>query len=165
MSNSSVVAGINDQIAKEFYAAYLYLSMSAYFEVENLPGFAHWMRMQHQEEVTHAVRLFDLLLGRGEGVELQAIEKPPSDFGGPLAGMEQALAHEQQVTVAINQLYELAIKEKDYPAQLELQWFISEQMEEEKTVSDIIARIKLAGDSGPAMLMLDKELGGRAAGE
>jgi ferritin len=156
-----MVAGINDQVAKEFYAAYLYLSMAAYCDGKNLPGFAHWMRMQFQEELGHALRLFDFVLERGGQAELQAIDKPPVDFGSPLDVMKAALAHEQKVTASINRLYELADKEKDYPAQLMLQWFITEQVEEERSVGDIIAQLELAGDGGPALLMMDRQLAGR----
>jgi ferritin len=156
-----MVAGINDQVAKEFYAAYLYLSMAAYCDGKNLPGFAHWMRMQFQEELGHALRLFDFVLERGGQAELQAIDKPPVDFGSPLDVMKAALAHEQKVTASINRLYELADKEKDYPAQLMLQWFINEQVEEERSVGDIIAQLELAGDGGPALLMMDRQLAGR----
>lgn len=163
MPNTTVVAGLNEQIAEEFHAAYTYLSMGAYFEAKSLPGFAHWMRMQYQEETDHALKLFDFLLDRGARVELKAIPRPPSDFQGPLAVMEQALEHEQQVTKAIHDLYELTLKEKDYPAQLQLQWFISEQIEEEKTVGDIVSQLRLAGDSGAALLLLDRQLAARAA--
>ncbi len=159
--SKAMVAGINDQVAKEFYAAYLYLSMAAYCDGKNLPGFAHWMRMQFQEELGHALRLFDFVLERGGQAELQAIDKPPVDFGSPLDVMKAALAHEQKVTASINRLYELADKEKDYPAQLMLQWFITEQVEEERSVGDIIAQLELAGDGGPALLMMDRQLAGR----
>lgn len=164
MSSNAVVAGLNDQIAEEFAAAYLYLSMAAYFELETLPGFAHWMRMQYHEETAHALKLVDFVLDRGARVELKAIEKPPADFEGPLAVMTQALEHERRVTRAIHVLYELALKEKDYAAQLELQWFISEQTEEEKTVGAIVAQMQRAGDSGAALLLIDRQLGARAAG-
>jgi len=163
MPAKGVVAGINDQIAKEFYAAYLYLAMAAYCDAESLPGFAHWMRMQHDEELGHALRLFDFLLEKGERVQLKAIDKPPLKFGTPLEVIKAALAHEKKVTASINKLYETAVKEKDYPAQLMLQWFISEQVEEERSASDIIAQLEMAGDSGPALLMMDRQLASRQA--
>ncbi len=163
MAKKSVSQAINDQMAREFAAAYQYLSMAAYFEQQNLPGFAHWMRMQNQEEVDHAMRLFQYLLDRGDSVELHAIAKPPSSWASPLAVMEASLKYEKQVTVAIHKLYALAAEENDYPTQLQLQWFIAEQQEEEKTFGDLIARMKLAGDSGPALLLMDRELGARAA--
>ena len=164
MPAKGVVAGINDQIANEFYAAYLYLAMAAYCDAENLPGFAHWMRMQYDEERGHALRLFHFLLERGERVQLKAIDKPPTKFGTPLEVMKATLAHEKKVTVSINKLYEMAVKEKDYPAQLMLQWFINEQVEEERSVGDIIAQLGMAGDSGPALLMMDRQLASRAGG-
>jgi ferritin len=154
---------MNDQVAMEFHAAYLYLSMSAYFDAQNLPGFAKWMRMQYQEEVTHALRFFDYLLEAGDGVELKATAKPAAVFKGPLDVFKKALGHEKKVTASINKIYEVAVKSKDYPAQIMLQWFIDEQQEEERTASDIIAKLEMVGDNGPALLMMDRELAGRSA--
>ncbi len=164
MPSKAVEKAINDQIAMEFYSAYLYLAMAADFAERNLPGFAHWMRLQYQEELNHALKLFDFLVGNDGKVVLQALEKPPSGFAGPLEVMEQSLKHEKEVTASITRLYELAIKEKDYPAQLMLQWFITEQTEEERTVTDIIARLKLAGDNASAFLLIDRDLGSRGSG-
>lgn len=161
MPTKTVEKAINDQIAKEFYAAHLYLSMAAYFEDQNLPGFANWMRMQNEEERAHAMRLFDYLIDAGGRVELQAIDAPPTEFEGPLAVMQASLEHEKKVTASIRKIYELAEKEKDYGTQLHLQWFISEQQEEEKNVGDVIARLELAGDNKVALLMIDRELGQR----
>ncbi|MCZ6761249.1 MAG: ferritin [Gemmatimonadetes bacterium] len=165
MFNKSVLAGFNDQITKEFYSAFVYLSMAAHFEEMNLPGFAHWMRLQYHEELGHGNRLFDLVLNGGGKVELEAIDKPPSGFGGALSVMKKALAHEQSVTKSINDLYELTLKEKNYPAQLEIQWFIGEQAEEEKTVTDIVAQLEMVGDNKPALLVLDHQMAGRSATE
>ncbi len=165
MPAKSVISGINDQIGMEFSAAHLYLSMSAYFESENLPGFAQWMRQQYTEEVSHALRLFDFVLEAGEKVELSQIAKPAATFKGPLDVMQKALAHERKVTASITKLYEMAIKEKHYPAQLMLQWFITEQQEEERTANDIIAKLELVGGNGPAMLMMDREMGSRGTAE
>jgi len=167
MSSPTVVKLINDQVAMEFHAAYLYLSMSAHLESQNLPGFAAWMRMQYQEETTHALRFLDFLLESGDKVELQAVAKPVATFKGALDIFKKALGHEKKVTASINRIYEAAVKAKDYPAQLMLQWFINEQQEEEKTAGDIIAKLELVGDNGPALLMLDRELGSRGpeAGE
>jgi ferritin len=151
-------------MAKEFYAAYLYLAMAAWFEAQALPGFAHWMRLQNEEEQQHALKLFQYLLDSGGHVELEGIPAPPDKFKTPLSVMQMALDHEQKVTAAINKLYELAAREKDYPAQLALQWFITEQVEEERNVSDIIQRMEHAGDNGAALLMIDHELGSRAVG-
>ena len=163
-SAKGVVKGINDQIQKELYAAYLYLAMSAYCDSENLSGFAHWLRMQHQEELTHAMRLFDFLLEAGEKVELKAIDKPPAKFGSPLDVLKASLAHEKKVTASINNLYEMALKEKHYPAQIMLQWFVNEQVEEERSIGELIAQMELAGDSGPALVMMDRQLAGRRPG-
>lgn len=161
MPAKTAVAGVNEQITKEFAAAYLYLSMAAYFDAQNLRGFGHWMRLQHAEELQHALRLFDYLLDRGVAVELQAIPKPAHKFRGPLHAIEEALQHERAVTTAIHELYALASREKDYATQLQLEWFITEQVEEEKIFSELIARLKLAGDSAAALLMLDRELASR----
>ena len=163
MPTKAVLAGINEQIAKEFAAAHLYLAMAAYFDLNNLSGFAHWMRLQHQEETAHALRLFDYLLDRGAKVTLKEIPKPPSTFKSPLDVLEQALAHEQAVTASINKLYEIASKAKDYPTELQLQWFITEQVEEEKTFGELVARVRMAGQDGAALIFLDRELGNRAA--
>lgn len=162
MPTKAVEAAINDQIAKEFYASHLYLSMAAWFEDQNLPGFGHWMRMQAGEEHGHAMRLFDYLIEAGGRVRLAGVAEPASDFKGPMQIMQESLKHEQKVTASIRKLYELADKEKDYATQLHLQWFITEQLEEEKQASDIIARLKLAGNNPVALLMIDGELGGRA---
>ena len=161
--NEKVRAAINEQIKQEFYASHLYLSMMAYFEAESLGGFAHWMRLQAEEEHGHAMKLLDFVIERGGRVELQAIDKPPADFDSPLAVMEAALAHEQKVTKLITGLYELAGDEGDYPAQVMLQWFITEQVEEEASAGLIVDQLRLAGDSGSALLMLDAKLRQRAA--
>lgn len=156
---------LNDQIQREFYAAYLYLSMSAYFEALNLPGFAHWMRQQSREELGHAMRIFDFVNERQGRVVLKAIEQPPAEFESPLAAFQAALAHEQRVTRHINEIYELAVQEKDYPTQVMLHWFIEEQVEEESTAAQIVERLKLVGDQPAALLMLDNFMGQRAGEE
>ncbi|MFQ5689486.1 MAG: ferritin [Gemmatimonadota bacterium] len=164
MRNQKVVDALNRQVGEEFYAAYLYLAMMAYFERSSLPGFAHWMRLQAQEEVGHAMRLVDFILERGGRVELGPIDKPPSEFDSPLSVMREALEHERGVTEQIHELYEVALEQKDYPAQVLLQWFITEQVEEEKSAGDLVDRLELAGDSGSALLVLDEKLGARTAG-
>ena len=150
-----------EQVGREFYAAYLYLSMSGYFDAANLPGFARWMRRQYEEETQHALKLFDSLLDRGDHVQLAPIDPPPSSFRSPLDAFEQALEHEKQVTAHIHELYDLALQEKDYPSKVLLDWFVQEQVEEEKSASEIVERLKMAGEDGAALLMLDKELGER----
>jgi len=152
---------INEQIKNELYSAYLYLSMSAYLESTNLPGFAHWMRRQSEEEMAHAMKFFDYLNERGSRVVLQAIAQPPTEFKSPLDIFEQALAHEQKVTAMIHGIYDLAVKNNDYPTQVELQWFITEQVEEEKSASEVVEQMKLVGEHGPSLLMMDRQLAAR----
>ncbi len=152
---------INEQIKHEFYSAYLYLSMAGSFEVANLPGFAHWMYKQSEEEREHAMKLFNYLLDRGEHVQLLPIEQPPNAFRSPLDTFEQALEHEKDITSRIHRLYGLSVQEDDYPAQVMLNWFVAEQVEEEKSASEIVERLRMAGDDDAALLLLDKELGER----
>jgi ferritin len=164
MPKKTIVDAINAQISREFNAAYLYLSMSAHFESQNLAGFARWFRLQHEEEMGHAMRLFDFLYDIGGSVRLQAIKKPAGTWSSAKAVMQDALKHEKGVSKTVNELYALAVREKDYPTQVHLQWFVNEQVEEEKTLGDILAKMKLAGDSGHALLLMDRELGARANG-
>jgi ferritin len=154
---------MNEQIKNELYSAYLYLSMSAYCEAANLPGFAHWMRVQAQEEVGHAMKFFEFINDRGGRVVLQAIDQPPVQFQSPQALFEQTLEHEQKVTGMIHNLYALAVQEKDYASQVFLNWFEDEQVEEEKTASQILETLKMIGTQGPALVMLDQQLGKREA--
>ena len=162
MLNPAVEQALNDQIQKEFHSAYIYLSMSAYFEAGNLPGAAHWMRHQAEEEQEHAMKIFDFVHDRGGRVALQAIGQPPADFASPLAVFEAAYAHEQKVTKSIHDLYALAVKEGDYPTQVMLQWFIDEQVEEEKNASAIVAQLHMVGDSPAALFMIDRQLAARS---
>lgn len=157
----AVKGAIEAQIGREFYAGYLYLSMAASFEAASLDGFGHWMRKQAEEEREHAMKLFDFLLDRGERVELQPIDAPPSAFRSALDTFEQALEHEKEVSRSINELYELAAKEQDHPARILLNWFVEEQVEEEKSAAAIVDRLAMAGDDSAAILMLDKEMGDR----
>lgn len=154
---------LNEQINAELASAYLYLSMSAFCDRQNLTGAAHWLRLQWQEELGHATKLIDYVTERGGEVALGAIEAPPARFGSLAAIFEQVLAHEQQVTAAIYRLYDLAVSEKDYAAQALLQWYVDEQVEEEKSAAEILAMLRLAGDSGAALLMVDRQLAQRAA--
>ena len=162
MLNSAVQQALNDQVQKELHSAYIYLSMAAYFEAENLPGAAHWMRGQAGEEQEHAMKLFDFIQDRGGRVTLQAIDAPPATFSSPLAVFEASYAHEQKVTQSIHDLYALAVKEADYPTQVMLQWFIDEQVEEEKNASAIMAQLQKVGDSPAALFMIDRQLAARA---
>lgn len=152
---------INDQINKEFYSAYLYLSMAAYFENMNLPGFARWMHVQEGEERSHGMKLYDFLIERGGRVILKAIDAPGTEWKSSLELFNKVAAHEAKVTASINSLYELALQEKDYPSQVMLQWFITEQVEEEKNAAEILANLQLIEDRGTAVLMLDHRLGKR----
>ena len=161
MMGERLQEAINEQINKELYSAYLYLSMSAYCEAESLPGFAGWMRAQAQEEQEHAMRFFDYVNTRGGRVVLKAIEVPPPVWKSPLEMFEQVLDHERKVTGLINLLYQLALSENDYATQIELQWFITEQVEEEQSASAVVEQLKRIGDQPMGLLMLDRELGQR----
>ncbi len=152
---------MNDQIKHELYSAYLYLSMSAYLEAANLPGAAHWMRSQALEEREHAMKFFDHIYDRGGRVTLQAIDQPPIEFNGLLDAFEKALAHEQKVTGLINDIYGLAVQEKDYASQTFLQWFVDEQVEEEKSADQIVQQLQMIGENKGALFMLDAHLGKR----
>lgn len=157
----AVQDAVNEQVRHELESAYVYLSMSAHFEAENLPGFAKWMRVQAQEELGHAMRLYDYLLERGGRVKLQAIEQPPVEFKSTLAVFEQALEHEQMISDLINKLYDTARQHNDNPTQVMLQWFITEQVEEENNVGLAVEHVRMAGDNRAALLLLDRELGSR----
>jgi len=163
MLNQKIQDALNEQIKNELYSAYLYLSMSAYCESVNMPGMANWMRMQELEERVHALKMFDFVNERGGRVVLQAIDQPPAEFESLLDVFEKTLAHEQKVTAMINNLYALAVREQDYASQIFLQWFVTEQVEEEDSVGQVIETLKMIGDSRQGLLMLDRELGGRAA--
>jgi len=161
MLNKELHEGINDQINKEMASAYLYLSMAAYLEGNNLSGSAHWMRKQAEEEMEHAMKMFDYMFDRGNQVTLLAIDTPPAEFSSPLDVFEQVLAHERKVTGLIHSLYALSIEHKDYAAQTFLQWFVNEQVEEERNADGIVQKLRMVGDKGHALLMIDRELGAR----
>ncbi len=163
MLSNALQAALNRQIHLEFSSAYAYLAMVNYFEALGMGGFAHWMRMQSQEEVNHATRLFNYVIDRGGSVTLETIEKPGMDFDSPLSVFEKALEHEQTVTRSIHDLYALAEQENDYPTKTQLHWFIDEQVEEEKSADDAVTRLKLAGDQPSALILLDQEFGRRQA--
>ncbi len=161
MVSKEVQDAVNGQIKNEFYAAYLYLGMVTYFESKSLSGFGHWMRLQAREEVLHAMRLVDFLIDRGGRVELGAIEAPDLEFDSPAEVMKTALAHEEKVTASINDLYALAVKHNDYPAQVLMQWFVAEQVEEEKNAGEIVDQLELAAGSASALLVIDGRLADR----
>lgn len=161
MLSQVVQDAINNQIRDEFYASHLYLAMSAYFEAESLPGCAQWMLKQSEEEREHALKFYNYINDRGGRVVLQAIGEPQTEFASPLAVFEKAYEHECKVTASIHAIYTKAAEEKDYATMEMLHWFIDEQVEEEKNTSDVIALLKRIGDSGHALIMLDKQLGSR----
>ncbi len=152
---------LNQQIQSELYACHVYLAMSAYADSQNLPGFASWMRQQSEEERLHALRIFDYLRDREGKIEIGEIKRPPADFGSPLEMFQSALEHERKVTKEIHHAYDLASKEHDHATMVHLQWFISEQVEEERTASEITARLKMVGSDLPSLLFIDQELAAR----
>lgn len=159
--NQKLQSVINKQINAEFYSAYMYLSMAAYFEDANLPGFANWMRVQFQEEQFHAMKFLNFLVDRGARVVLDAIEKPKTEWNSPLHVFEEALAHERLVTQMINDIAEVAEAEKDRPTRNLCVWFIDEQVEEESSAEQIVNELKMIGDSGVGLLQLDREFQNR----
>jgi ferritin len=161
MLSKTLQDAINTQINHELYSAYLYLSMAAHFESKNLPGFARWMHIQNLEETKHAMKFYRYIYDRGGVVTLIAIAQPPTKFKTPLEIFEEVLEHERKVTGLINNLYELALKEQDYPTQSMLKWFIDEQVEEEKSAAEIIAMLQMIGDSPVSLIMADQQLGAR----
>ena len=155
---------LNEQINKEFFSSYLYLSMAAYFEDKNLRGFAHWMQLQADEEREHAMKFYKYILDSGGRVQLKAIDAPATEWKSNLEVAEQVAEHEAKVTASIHHLYELALNEKDYAAQVMLQWFITEQVEEEKNATELVAKLRLIEERGTAVLMLDHRLSKRGDG-
>ncbi|MBI5554635.1 MAG: ferritin [Elusimicrobia bacterium] len=159
MISKKMQDAINFQINAEIYSSYLYLSMSAFAVNANLKGFAHWLKVQSGEETKHAMKLYDYLLDRGGKVELAPLKQPPVHFQNMLDIFEQTYEHEKKVTGLINKLYETALKENDYPAQVLLQWFINEQVEEEASAREILEKLQLLGEKATgSLLYLDKEL-------
>jgi ferritin len=161
MLSKAVQDALNEQINKEFFSAYLYLAMSAHFASVNLPGLAKWTRVQFEEEMGHALKLYDYVIERGSMVNLAAVEKPASVWKTSLEVFNQVYEHEQKVTASIHKVYEVALKENDYATQVMLQWFINEQVEEEKNASEIVAQLKMVEARETAILMLDHRLGKR----
>ncbi|MGM0366398.1 MAG: ferritin [Actinomycetota bacterium] len=161
MISKKLEGAINEQINAELFSSYLYLSMSAYFESVNLPGFANWMKIQAQEELFHAMKFFDFVNERGGKVELKDIKASQWQWETPLEVFEHVYSHEQKVTGLINNLVEMAVGEKDHATNNFLQWYVAEQVEEEATANGIVQKLKLMGDSGNALFMIDQELGKR----
>ena len=153
---------LNAQINIEQYSAQLYLAMSAHCETKSFRGFAHWLRIQAQEEQAHAIKLVDFVHDRGGRLELAAIGAPPTDFGSITAVFERTLEHEKGITAKINALFELARAEKDYASEITLQWYVSEQVEEESNVSQIVDHLRAVGEQGGCIWYLDSKMGKRA---
>lgn len=161
MFSEKMQAALNEHINAEFYSSYLYLSMSAYFHGKGLNGFANWTRVQAQEELMHAMKMYDFLNGRGGNVALDKIEKPTQDWESTIAVFEDILSHERHITSLINNLANIAVEEKDHATQIFLQWFVTEQVEEESNVGDILNKLKLTGGEGNGLFMLDREAAAR----
>ncbi|MGH9311847.1 MAG: ferritin [Vicinamibacterales bacterium] len=165
MANKNVIDAINGQINAELSASYSYLAMSAWCEGRTFTGASRWLRLQSQEEYMHAMKLFDFVLARGGVVQLKAIEQPRGTFASLADVFEKALEQEHEVSRDIDALYELAFREKAFAAVAELQWFLTEQVEEEKTAREIVGKFKLVGSDPASLLDLDRDLGGRVPAE
>ena len=165
MLSSVVQDALNRQINNELYSSYSYLAMSAYCESQRFTGAAHWLRMQSQEEYSHAMRLYDFLIARDGRVELAEVKKPAAEYKSIVDVFEHSLAQECQVSRQIDDLYELALKEKAFAALVELEWFVSEQVEEEKSAREIVHKFQMVKDDPSSLLDLDRELATRSAAE
>jgi ferritin len=161
MISQTMQDAMNEQIKNELHSAYVYLSMAAYFEDQNLPGFANWMQAQSREEVNHAMKFYTFINDRGGRVQLHAIDQPPIEFASAEDVFKQALAHEEHISGTIHKLYEMALKENDYPAQVMLHWFIEEQVEEEQNVGQVLEMVKMAEGRPWSLLILDNQVGKR----
>ncbi len=158
MLNKRLEQELNKQINAEMYSAYLYLSMSAYLTSKNLQGFANWMKIQFEEEQSHAMKLYQYILDRGGKVVLEKIDNPKIEWKNVIEVFEDALAHEQKVTSLINNLVNISYEEKDHASVNELQWFVTEQVEEEANVNDILDQLRMIDGKGSGLFMLDREL-------
>ncbi len=165
MISEKMAEAINEQINAEMYSGYLYLSMAVDFAEKNLDGFEHWMRLQAQEELDHGMRFLDYLQERGGHVELETIEKPEVEWKTPLEAFEYVYQHECKVTGMINDLVDLAEKEKDRATVNMLQWFVDEQVEEEDSADEIVQKLKMVGDNPSALLMMNEKLAQRPVSE
>ena len=159
MLDAKIESALNDQIKHELASAYLYLSMAAHFEAANLPGSAKWMRRQAGEEQEHAMKIFDYINDRDGRVRLQALPQPPVEFASTVDVWEQTLAHEQKVTGLIHSLYATATDAKDFATQALMQWYVTEQVEEEKTARSILEQVQKIGPTSSAIFFLDRHLG------
>ncbi len=164
MLSEKVQQALNDQINAELFSFYIYLAMAAYFEDQDFPGFARWMRAQAQEEMGHAMRIYDYIVERKGRVALAAIDKPQLAWDSPLAAFQAALAHEQFITGRINALVDLARAENDFATDSFLQWFVDEQVEEEASVDAVVQDLRRVADFPPGLFLMDRELGQRQLG-
>ena len=164
MVSEKMQAALNGQLNAELYSSYLYLSMNAYFKSINLEGFANWMHYQAQEELAHTMKFYDFIIARGGRVKLAQVDSPPSDWVSPLAVYEATLEHEQKVTGLINDLVEMALDEHDHATNIFLQWFVTEQVEEEENVGGVLEQLKLMGEAKGGLFMINRELAKRGAG-
>ena len=164
MISPTMQDALNAQINSEQYSAQLYLAMSAHCATKSFKGFAHWLRIQASEETAHAPKLIQNLLDRAGRLQLRPIPAPPAEFGTVIEVFEKTLEHEKAVTAKISALFDLARKEGDYASEITLQWYVTEQVEEEKTAASLLETLRMAGDNKVALLMLDRELGARQAG-
>jgi ferritin len=163
MLSKKLLDALNKQINDEYYSSYIYQAMVAYFEDKNLDGCAHWMKMQAEEEHLHALKIFDYVVERGGRVELFAIAEPPKEWDSPRAAFESALEHEKYMTDLISKLADLAIDERDHATNNLMQWYVSEQVEEESNVDDILKKLDMMGDTGTGLFLMDRELMSRPA--
>ncbi|PLY02020.1 MAG: ferritin [Desulfuromonas sp.] len=161
MISDKLLDALNEQMKNEFFSAYLYMAMAGYFEDEDLPGIASWMRVQALEEMTHGEKFFNFICEAGVRIDLRGFDKPQNEYDSPLAAFEYGLEHEKFVTASIHNLVKIAREENCYPADTMLQWFVSEQVEEESTFSLILRKLQRIGDDGNGLLRLDEELAAR----
>lgn len=162
MLKDTMLDRLNEQVNSEIYSAYLYFSMAGYFESVNLKGFANWMEIQAQEELAHSHRLYSYIIDKGERPKMAAIDAPPQDWSSPLDAMQDVYNHECKISEQINECVSLALKESDHSTNTMLQWFVSEQVEEEAAADDIVQKLRLISDNSTGLFLLDNELSKRS---
>jgi ferritin len=162
MLKEKVEKGLNSQLNAELYSSYLYLSMSAFCKTLNLDGFANWLNVQAQEELVHAMKFYDFIIQRGGNVRLTRIEGPPTEWDSPRAVFENVYEHERKVTALIDDLVDLSLEQRDHATNIFLQWFVTEQVEEEENASGVLEKVKQVEGTRGGLFMLDRELGSRA---
>ncbi len=161
MISNKMCKALNEQVNAELFSSYLYLSMSSWFSDRSLSGFASWMRVQDQEELSHAMKIYDYILERGGKVKLGSVDQPDSKWKSALAVVEEVARHEAKVTGLVNDLVDVALSEKDHAANIFLQWFVAEQVEEEASVGEVVERMKMIAGDSAGMFAMDMELGKR----